>query len=51
LAFIEFGLASATQAGIPRDRILNFMSAHKLLEWVGSVRHTARTSANHSGFH
>jgi histidinol phosphatase-like PHP family hydrolase len=50
LAFIEFGLASAARAGIPRDRILNFMSAHELLDWVGGIRHTAATPANRSGF-
>jgi putative hydrolase len=38
LRFIELGLASALTAGIKRDRILNFMTAEKLLEWVGSVR-------------
>ena len=38
LRFIELGLASALTAGIKRDRILNFMTAEKLLEWVASVR-------------
>lgn len=36
--FIELGLASALTAGIKRDRILNFMPASELLEWVGNVR-------------
>jgi histidinol phosphatase-like PHP family hydrolase len=49
LAFIEFGLASAGQAGIPCDRILNFMTAQELLEWVGDVRHTPSISAKRSG--
>lgn len=38
LRFIEFGLASALRAGIKPERILNFMPAPDLLEWVGSVR-------------
>lgn len=38
LRFIEFGLASALNAGIKRDRILNFMTAEELLQWVASVR-------------
>jgi putative hydrolase len=38
LRFIEFGLASALAAGIKRDRILNFMTAEELLNWVASVR-------------
>jgi putative hydrolase len=38
LRFIEFGLASALLAGVKRDRILNFMTAEELLNWVSSVR-------------
>jgi putative hydrolase len=38
LRFIELGLASALTAGVKRDRILNFMTAEKLLKWVASVR-------------
>jgi histidinol phosphatase-like PHP family hydrolase len=38
LRFIDLGLASAMSAGIKRDRILNFMPAEELLEWVGNVR-------------
>ena len=38
LRFIEFGLASAILAGVKRDRILNFMTAEQLLDWVASVR-------------
>ena len=38
LAFIEFGLASALAGGIKRERILNFMSREKLLNWAASVR-------------
>jgi hypothetical protein len=35
---MEFGLASALLAGVKRERILNFMTAEELLDWVGSVR-------------
>jgi hypothetical protein len=35
---MEFGLASALLAGVKRDRIINFMTAEELLNWVGSVR-------------
>jgi histidinol phosphatase-like PHP family hydrolase len=38
LRFMEFGLAAALSAGVKRDRILNFMTAEELLDWVGSVR-------------
>lgn len=38
LRFIEFGLASALAAGVKRDRILNFMTAEALLDWVAGVR-------------
>jgi histidinol phosphatase-like PHP family hydrolase len=35
LASIEFGLASAIRASIPRDRILNFLDLDGLLAWAG----------------
>jgi histidinol phosphatase-like PHP family hydrolase len=38
LRFIDFGLASALSAGVKRDRILNFMTAEELLDWVASLR-------------
>ena len=38
LRFMEFGLGSAILAGVKRDRILNFMTAEELLDWVGNVR-------------
>ncbi len=41
LRFIELGLASALAAGVKRDRILNFMSADELLQWVAGVRENA----------
>jgi histidinol phosphatase-like PHP family hydrolase len=43
LRFIELGLAAAMTAKIKRDRILNFMSAAELLEWVGRVRQSSGT--------
>jgi histidinol phosphatase-like PHP family hydrolase len=39
LRFMEFALASALRAGLDRNRILNFMSADELLNWVSTVRH------------
>ena len=38
LRFMEFSAASALLVGVKRERILNFMSADDLLEWVGKVR-------------
>ena len=37
LFFLEFGLAAAWQAGIPRERILNFMSADELQQWAAQL--------------
>jgi len=34
LVFMELALAAAIEAGIPRDRILNFLSLRDLLAWV-----------------
>ena len=42
LRFIELGLASAMLAGVPRERIANFMGREELLEWASSVRGTAK---------
>ncbi len=42
LRFMEFGLASAILASMKRDRILNFMTAEELLDWVGSVRERSK---------
>jgi histidinol phosphatase-like PHP family hydrolase len=36
LAYMEFGLAAAIRARIPRDRILNFLSAEGILGWAAS---------------
>lgn len=38
LRFMEYSLAAASLAGIPSNRILNFMSAGQLREWVGNLR-------------
>ena len=37
LRFIELGLAAALLAKIPRERILNFMSASDLCKWTGAL--------------
>jgi histidinol phosphatase-like PHP family hydrolase len=36
--FIELGLAAALIAGIPAERIINFLPVEKLREWVAKVR-------------
>ena len=41
LRFMVFAAASALRAGIPRERILNFMGREELLAWVGAVRASA----------
>jgi histidinol phosphatase-like PHP family hydrolase len=38
LIFLDLALAAALLAGIPADRIINFMPADELLAWVRSVR-------------
>ena len=43
LPFIELGLAAALAAGIDADRILNFMTARALCDWVNGVRATTST--------
>jgi histidinol phosphatase-like PHP family hydrolase len=35
---MDYSLAAAIRAGIPKDRILNFMSAEQLKQWVANVR-------------
>ncbi len=39
LRFMSYSLAAAIRAGIPRDRILNFMSPEELKAWAARVRH------------
>ncbi|HEX7861009.1 MAG TPA: PHP domain-containing protein [Verrucomicrobiae bacterium] len=50
LLFLDLALGAAILAGIPRERVINFMPADELLAWVKSVRNgsarvrrTART--------
>jgi histidinol phosphatase-like PHP family hydrolase len=38
LLFLDLALAAAILAGIPEERIINFMPLHELLKWVKSVR-------------
>jgi DNA polymerase (family 10) len=38
LGFMEFSAAAALRAQIPRERILNFMSCAKLVEWAARHR-------------
>jgi histidinol phosphatase-like PHP family hydrolase len=45
LRFMEFALASAVKAGVPRERILNLMSADQLCSWAAEVRHTRSRAA------
>ncbi len=46
LQFIEFGLAAACMAAIPRERILNFMDREALLAWVANVRKSQKRNGN-----
>ena len=41
--FMELGLAAALQAGIPADRIINFMPLPDLLGWVRRLRDASRS--------
>jgi DNA polymerase (family 10) len=44
LRFMDLGLASAILADLPRERILNFMTMDRLLEWAGTgVAHRGRS--------
>jgi histidinol phosphatase-like PHP family hydrolase len=38
LQFIEFGLAAAILARIPKERVLNFMACDQLLSWAGRLK-------------
>ena len=37
IAFVEFGLAAALEAGVPPDRILNLRPAEQVLEWAAEL--------------
>jgi hypothetical protein len=38
MRFMDFGLAVAIMAGTQKDRILNFLSAEELQNWVATLR-------------
>lgn len=38
LEFLPFGLAIAALAGVPRDRVLNFLPAHAVVAWAAELR-------------
>ena len=38
LHYVEIGLAAALTAGIPKERIINFMPADELVEWARETR-------------
>ena len=44
LAFMELAAASAMLAGVPRDRILNFMPRAELLQWARKLRDAQRAA-------
>ena len=43
LGFLEFGLAAAVRAGLPRERVLNFLPRDRLLAWTRG-KHEGRES-------
>ena len=45
LRFMEYSAAAALLAGIPKDRILNFMPREKLLEWAARTRDASPRAA------
>lgn len=49
LVFLEIGIAAAILAGVPRERVLNFLSPHELTERVGLVRATKKRITNGGG--
>jgi DNA polymerase (family 10) len=42
LAYMEFGLAAAIRGGIPRERILNFLTVDEILRWTEAKRTRTR---------
>src|SRR5207302_446075 len=38
LVFFEIGIAAAILAGLPRERILNYLPLRQLREWAGRIR-------------
>jgi histidinol phosphatase-like PHP family hydrolase len=49
LRFIEIGVATVILAGVPRERVLNFLSREELLEWVAARRASSRARASRAG--
>jgi len=45
LRFMEYSAASALIAGVPRDRILNFMSLNELIQWAETLRESPPSAA------
>jgi histidinol phosphatase-like PHP family hydrolase len=45
LGFMEYSAAAALMAGIPRSRILNFMSTEEVTSWAASVRSGRKVNA------
>jgi histidinol phosphatase-like PHP family hydrolase len=45
LDFIEYAAAAALLAGVPQDRILNFMKRDGLLAWASTVKDRSRRAA------
>jgi DNA polymerase (family 10) len=41
LRYMEFGIAAAVRAGIPRDRVLNFLPREALVAWARESRESA----------
>jgi len=39
LAFLPFGLAIASLAGVPRDRVLNYLTADEVVSWARGISH------------
>jgi histidinol phosphatase-like PHP family hydrolase len=38
LEFLPFGLATAALAGVPRERVLNFLPAQAISAWAAELR-------------
>ena len=50
LVFLEIGIASAILAGIPRERVLNVLSARGLADRVGLIRATKQRETRAGGY-
>ena len=45
LRFMTYSAAAALIAGVPKDRVLNFMSREALLDWAATFRHKREDAA------